>query len=63
MPAQNSINQIVLQSIENLIPIQSNPNRRIIPVGNNEVFVISNHWLHIFDVDGTLIRRSNIQTL
>ena len=62
MPSQEQvINLILLQNIERLIPIQSNSDRRIIHINNNTVFVISSQYLHIFDVDGTLIGRTILQ--
>jgi len=60
MLEEDLINQTTLQIIERLIPIRLNPNRIIIPIGNNRVIVVSNNLLYIFDIDGRLIRMTNL---
>ena len=60
MLEEDLINQTTLQIIERLIPIRLNPNRIIIPIGNNRLIVVSNNLLYIFDIDGRLIRMTNL---
>jgi len=50
-----SINENVYQNIENNVPINIYPNRIIIPINNNTIFVFVHNVTYIYDVDGSLV--------